>query len=171
MSVVSDTGRGCRFGWSELGGVEAEVLLNCDLLSVDNLWVSRPRCWPDGEKSVSSAIEDKSEDEQLQNFTCTECSLNPGQATAEQPTSLKSYLKLTGMWNVSSNSCFLCLHKPTEQHYEGCNKLPAICSTSVKSGTIPDPIVTQIHYSTVYDMILELTSYSNMISLFHSLYF
>jgi hypothetical protein len=103
MSLVSDTGRGCRFGWSELGGVEAEILLNCDLLSVDNLCVSRPWCWLDGEKSVSSAIEDKSEDEQLQNFIVTESSLNSGQAMAEQPTTLKSNLKLNCMQNVSLN--------------------------------------------------------------------
>lgn len=84
MSVVSNTGRGCRFGWSELGGVEAALLLNCSLPSIGNLCLFRPRCWIDGERSVSTANEDKSENEQLENFTATYCSIHPDQAMVKQ---------------------------------------------------------------------------------------
>lgn len=66
MSVVSDTGSGWRFGWSEFASVEAAPLVTCDLASGD-LCLSRPWGWRDGETSVSSATEDKSEHEWLQN--------------------------------------------------------------------------------------------------------
>jgi hypothetical protein len=41
MSAISDTGKGCRLGWSELEGEEVGVLLDCDLPS-GNLCPSRP---------------------------------------------------------------------------------------------------------------------------------
>lgn len=66
MSVVTDTGSGCRFGWSEFASVEAAPPVTCDLASGD-LCLSRPWGWRDGETSVSSATEDKSEHEWLQN--------------------------------------------------------------------------------------------------------